>query len=190
MAITSSSSGNSSFYHHFTDLTALLSNSGYIFENFIIYTFSLSVTVFTSSKFHHQIVRKHLSDLFKTSDSGRVLRMRTNTFFHPHHVIPTIKFKTAFVKSSCRMISHMLVELYTVSCKIFIFRVRISDAGIEINHILKRKGMLQCRVKFFSKPMSSYVFCYVDRRFHRPIVSSPLLKRTCICIPGKPAVFL
>ena len=95
--------------------------------------------------------------------------MGRNAFLKPYYVIPATEFISAFVESSCRVISHMFMELHTVSCQIFVFRVRVRDTGIQIDHILKCQSILQRRIKFSSDPLFSDIFCYVDRRFHRPV---------------------
>ena len=67
-------------------------------------------------------------------------------FFHPDHVVPSVKFTGAAVKCSDWQIPHFFVKAYTVKSEVLILLVsRNSDAGVGIEDVLPlQKKFIPC----------------------------------------------
>ena len=62
--------------------------------------------------------------------------MFTYHLFHPYHIVPSSKFISALMKFSDHLIAHMSMKLDTVFRQIFVFLLRISDAGVKVEKML------------------------------------------------------
>ena len=69
--------------------------------------------------------------------------MLSDEFFHPDHVIPAVKLITALMENSNHRITQFFMKQHAVLRQIFIFRLWISNAGIDILHILLLQRFLQ-----------------------------------------------
>ena len=80
--------------------------------------------------------------------------MFSDDFFHPNHVVPTIKFVSAFMESSNLGKTEMLMELFTVPSQIFILCYGITNAGIQVQNAHLLKSMLQSFIQRTSIAMA------------------------------------
>ena len=73
-------------------------------------------------------------------------RWAAQHFFHPDHVVPTVKLKGAVVKYSDCLITHFFVKAHTVKSQVLILNLsRDSDAGVGIEDVLPlQKKFIPC----------------------------------------------
>lgn len=69
--------------------------------------------------------------------------MLPNDFLHPDHVVPSPELVAAFVKLADHGIPLTRMKPNAVFCQIFIFRFRVSDAGIQIQDMLGAGNLFQ-----------------------------------------------
>jgi hypothetical protein len=69
-------------------------------------------------------------DLPKGLNIWLVVRVLSDEFLHPHHIVPTVKFVTAFMKMRHNVISVFFMEINAVICKIPVLALRIGYAGV------------------------------------------------------------
>ena len=68
-------------------------------------------------------------------------------FFHPDHIIPTVKFIAAFMKRSNHCVPHVTVKFHTVMSQIVVFITLPGNTGIGIEYILEAQALFKGRVK-------------------------------------------
>ena len=62
--------------------------------------------------------------------------MFTDKLFHPNHVVPAAKLAGALVEFPDGAEPKLPMEVFTVSCQIFIFNDRVCDTGIHVDNPL------------------------------------------------------
>ena len=73
-----------------------------------------------------------ISSQGKRNDIRLTFPMLSDKFFHPDHVIPAVELITALMESSNHRITQFFMKQHAVLRQIFIFRLWISNAGIDI----------------------------------------------------------
>ncbi len=77
----------------------------------------------------------------------RVCRVLIDHLLHPNHVIPFTEFIAALVEFPDHRISHMAVKCDAVIRQICILRVGISNAGIQVQDMLRDGNLLKRLIK-------------------------------------------
>lgn len=73
--------------------------------------------------------------------------MLSDVLFHPSHIVPASKLKSAFVKFPHHTKSQMLMKMYAASCQIFIPGLRHSDTRFHILDTHSPQFFLQCCIQ-------------------------------------------
>lgn len=97
-------------------------------------------------------------------------------------MIPAAEFKTASVKGTGHLIAEMCMELYAVFGQIFVFNLRVADAGVGSENILKRKRFFQRFIQDSAGACSFFVLLYVNCSFRIPAVGGAGDKRAGISV--------
>ena len=99
--------------------------------------------------------------------------MYADDLFHPHHVVPSSEFIAAFVEFSNHLISQMAVKLNAVFRQVLIILIWITDAGIQIQDILRLRNCLQSLVKPPPHARFPFIFLHINRHLCRPVIGGP-----------------
>ena len=96
-------------------------------------------------QFRNSLFSKHLH--FSFPRHFRLHAMLSDVHFHPSHIVPASKLKSAFVKFPHHTKSQMLMKMYAVSCQIFIPGLRHSDTRFHILDAHSPQFFLQCCIQ-------------------------------------------
>ena len=108
--------------------------------------------------------------------------MGAKHFFHPYHMIPGIKFISAFMEFSNHGIPHMGMKFHTVFCQVLIFFFRIGNAYIQINDILSTAQRFHGLIKLPANAALSIPLLHVNAQFCSPVIGSSSHERTGVGI--------
>ena len=96
--------------------------------------------------------------------------------FHPDHIVPPVEFIAALGKPSDHPVTKMGVKMDAVQRQEFIFRLRIGDAGIQIQDALFPQYVFQSLIQFPPNTRSFAVRMHVNRSLDRPVIGFPIVK--------------
>lgn len=99
--------------------------------------------------------------------SGRCSPM---IFFHPDHVVPAPELIAAVVEGTGRCEAQMLVELGAVFGEVFVLRLRVADAGVEVEDTHGLEPVGQRLIEDAAQSAAPGVVVEVDGQLCGPVV--------------------
>ena len=96
--------------------------------------------------------------------------MLPDYLFHPDHIVPGIKFSSAFFETAYCFIAEMLMKFDAVHRQMLVLNLGIAYARIQIDYILRRRDLLNCLIEPPADAVVAVVLGNVDRRLGRMVV--------------------
>ena len=108
--------------------------------------------------------------------------------FHPDHVVPAAELVPAVVEGADQCEAQMLVEPGAVPGQVFVLRLRVADAGIQVQDAHGLQPVGQRLVQSTAHAVFPGVVVQVDGQLTGPVVSGPAHKGPRVGVALHPAV--
>ena len=97
-------------------------------------------------------------------------------FFHPDHVVPAPELIAAVVEGTGQREAQMLVELGAVFGEVFVLRLRVADAGVEVEDTHGLEPVGQRLIEGAAQSAAPGVVVEVDGQLCGPVVGRAAYK--------------